>query len=189
MLLFVRECNLLLNFFQSVNIKRVASVLIACTLLTWVVFYANSEVSADNEKKPVVVYQQYNGTWYEFRYDWRDYRETPDDWESLDELKAWLEYDSVFLLIVADSNGRAEFNGQCEYAAFQARARAYAVGKWLDTEIITKQECIKYAEYLDDSIYYLGINDGHYLNKAVIGNSVYYVEVARDKVWLAYYLD
>ena len=138
---------------------------------------------------PAVIYQFYDGGWYEFRYDWRNYQDQPSDWESLDELKAWLEYDSVPLVIIADGSGALEFNGHCENAAFRARNKAYTVGKWLDTEILTKMECIRWSYYLGEGVYKLGANDGHYLNKAIIGNSVYFVEVSKDKAWLAYYLD
>ena len=139
--------------------------------------------------EPIAVYQEYNGTWYEFRYDWRDYQRYPSDWESTEELKAWLEYDDAPLILIADENGVVNFNGQCEDIAFQARDRAYDAGKRLDTEILTRQECITYQKYLPGNVYQLGVNDGHYLNKAVIGNEVWFVQADTDKIWLAWYLD
>jgi len=111
------------------------------------------------------------------------------DWESVDELKAWLKEDEAPLIIKADASGNINFNGQCEDVAFQARDRAYQVGKWLDTEILSRAECIKYQKYLPGNAYSLGANDGHYLNKAVINNEVWYVQVDTDTIWLAYYLD
>jgi hypothetical protein len=157
-------------------------VLMAC-------LFGGSMIAADEMARPAVVYQEYGGIWYEFRYDWHDYRDTPEDWESLGELKAWLAYDSTPLVLLADKNGVINFNGQCEDVAFQARSRAYAVGKWLDTEILTRLECIQFDRYLAFDPYEMGPNDGHYLNKAVIGNAIYYVDSGSDTVWLAYYLD
>jgi hypothetical protein len=112
-----------------------------------------------------------------------------EDWQSVDELKAWLESDDAPLILRVDENGVINFNGQCEDVAFRARDRAYDIGKRLDTEILTRQECIKYKQYLPGDVYSLGANDGHYLNKAVIGNEVWFVQVDTDTIWLAYYLD
>jgi len=141
-----------------------------------------------NMENIIAIYQEYNGVWYEFRYDW-DRQATPQDWESVDELRAWLEYDDAPLILIADENGFINFNGQCEDEAFQARDRAYDVGKRLDTETLTRQECIKYRKYLPSNVYSLGVNDGHYLNKAVVGNEVWFVQSDTDKIWLVYYLD
>ena len=112
-----------------------------------------------------------------------------EDWQSTDELIAWLATDDAPLILIADENGVVKFNGQCEDVAFQARDRAYEVGKRLDTETLTRQECIKYQKYLSGDVYSLGVNDGHYLNKAVIGNEVWFVQADTDKIWLASYLD
>ena len=159
-------------------------------LLTIIVclFSYSFAIASDNDK-PLAVYQKYGDTWYEFRFDWRDSQCTPTDWQSVDELKAWLEYDNAPLILKADASGVVKFNGRCEDVAFQARDRAYEVGKRLDTEIITRQETIKYQQYLSGDVYKLGVNDGHYLNKAVVGNEVWFVQSDTDKIWLAYYLD
>ena len=111
------------------------------------------------------------------------------DWESLDELKAWLEEDTPSVILIADSSGRVSFDGQCEDTAISARDRAHASGKWLETEILTRQECIRYRAYVGSNPYRMRHGGGHYINKAVIGNAVYYVNVITDKVWFAYNLD
>jgi hypothetical protein len=151
------------------------------------VFASDNQTYEDDQ--PAVIYQAYGGNWYEFRYDWRDYQLYPDDWDSVDELRAWLEYDDVPLVLTADGSGNIKFNGQCEDEAFQARDRAYDAGKRLDTEILSRAECVRYREYLLGNVYLLGPHDGHYLNKAVIGNEVWYVQASTDKIWKAYNLD
>lgn len=156
--------------------------LIALVVITW-------PAAADDNQKPIAIYQEYNGAWYEFRYDWREYQDSPTDWQSLDELKAWLLYDDAPLILRAGADGVITFNGHCEDAAFQTRQRAYDVGKWLDTEILTRAECYRYVQYLGEGVYNLGINDSHYLNKAFIGNEVYFVNIQNDAVWKVYNLD
>uniref|UniRef100_A0A6M3IUS2 Uncharacterized protein n=1 Tax=viral metagenome TaxID=1070528 RepID=A0A6M3IUS2_9ZZZZ len=145
--------------------------------------WGGAVLAADNS---IAIYQEYDGTWYEFRYDWEGMLL---DWESVDELKAWLEYDDAPLILIANKDGVVSFNGQCEDTAFEARNRAYEIGKWLDTEILSRAESIKYRQHISGDVYSLGVNDGHYLNKAVIDNEVWFVQADTDTIWLGYYLD
>ena len=110
------------------------------------------------------------------------------DWSSLEELQNFLDKDDtdeVLVLVANPATGLIVFNGQCGDRAFNLRARASQIGKRLETEALTRDEYIKY--YGEDGG--LGENDGHYINKAVIGNMVYFVEPSTDYVWLVYYLD
>jgi hypothetical protein len=109
------------------------------------------------------------------------------DWDSLAELEAFLSQDTTdsHIYLIADENGVVKLTGNCEEVAFQLQGRAYEIGKRLDTEILTYAEYIKYCG-TDGG---MRINDGHYINKAVVGNEVWFVEPQSDKVWLAYYLD
>lgn len=106
-----------------------------------------------------------------------------EDWNSLDELYTWLKNDNPVMDVSEGSNY------DCEDVAFDARDRAYLSGKWLETEIFSRADCVKHKQFLGIDTAKMPANGGHYLNKAVIGNMVYYVNVINDKVWLAYYLD
>jgi len=110
---------------------------------------------------------------------------------SVDELEQFLLGDDtdIHIFLTADSDGVVTYDGQCEDFAFQLRDRAKEIGKLLETETMTKAECVKYRQYIDEDISVLGANDGHYINKAVIGNEVWFVEPGNDRIWLAYYLD
>jgi len=115
------------------------------------------------------------------------------DWNSIEELKTFLTNDTsdshVYLTI---DNSVTSFNGICEHRAFKLRDNALEIGKRLDTEILTKEECFKYQEYLGFSTQILNelpdIN-GHYIVKAIVGNEIWFIEPSNDNVWLGYYLD
>ncbi len=113
------------------------------------------------------------------------------NWESLEELKSFLEVDDTnsTIILTAGATGVVTFSGQCEDFAFQLRGRAEELGKYLDTQILSRTDCLKYSNYLPTGIYSLGLNDGHYINKAIISNEVWYVEPQNDKVWKVYNLD
>lgn len=106
----------------------------------------------------------------------------------MEELQAFLDNDDtneVLRLVCRPGTGLVELNNQCEDRAFNLRARASEIGKRLETESLTRTEYIKY--YGDNGG--LGVNDGHIINKAIIGNEIWFVEPSTDRVWLVYYLD
>lgn len=110
------------------------------------------------------------------------------DWDSVEELQAFLDETTIRLVIVSGES----FNGQCENMAFQLRDKAAEQGKRLETEILTRAECYKYQEYLGipyEMIWSLKQSDGHVICKAVIGNEVWFIEPSNDNHWIAYYLD
>jgi len=111
--------------------------------------------------------------------------------QSLEELKVFLVDDDTdsHIILKADENGIVQFNGQCEDMAFQLQQRADDIGMKLDTEILSKPDAIKWRQYIDGDVYSLGVNDGHYICKAVIGNEVWYISPENDKIWWVYYLD
>lgn len=166
---------------------RIIKSIIVLVVIVATVFISVGSLSGANDE--AAIYLLYGSECYEFRYDWRDYQKYPGDWLSINELRAWLEYDTAPIILRANKSGVVYFSGQCEDVAFQARDRAYDMGKRLDTEILTMQECYRYRQYVSGDISKLGYNGGHYINKAVIGNEVWFVEVITDKIWLAYYLD
>ena len=106
-----------------------------------------------------------------------------EDWNSLDEVKAFLEQDDSdrHLYLISGE----PFSGQCENKAFTLEDRAEAIGKRLETETLTRTEYIIY--YGNDG----GLNawDRHMLCKALIDNDVWFVEPENDEIWLAFYLD
>jgi hypothetical protein len=115
------------------------------------------------------------------------------DWNSIEELKTFLANDTsdshVYLTV---DNGVASFNGICEHRAFKLRDNALEIGKRLDTEILTKEECFKYQECLGFSTQTLNElpdNNGHYIVKAIVGNEIWFIEPSNDNVWLCYYVN
>ena len=113
------------------------------------------------------------------------------DFESVEALKAFLVVDDTnsHIFLKANKDGVVNLVGVCEEFAFQLRERAELIGKRLDTEILTKQECFKYEGYIESGASRLDVNDGHYICKAVIENEVWFIEPQNDRIWLAYYLD
>ena len=104
------------------------------------------------------------------------------DWDSLLELQCFLAADSGEIVLTADSTGRISFDGQCEDVAFSLRDRAEAWGRRLEVEILTPYEMVEY--YHKRGTY-------HVINKAVIGNEWWYVDVSGKeyKLWHPLNLD
>lgn len=102
------------------------------------------------------------------------------DWESLFELKVFLELHSDAPLVLASGES---FTGQCENFAFQLRDRAEAWGRRLEVEILTPYEMYEYYHKREAGY--------HAINKAVIGNEWWYVDVseAEYKLWHPLNLD
>ena len=96
------------------------------------------------------------------------------DWDSVEELEAFLEQDDTDKRIVlkASSDGVIKFNGQCEDYALQLRDRAMAQGKYLSIIVLEVKD-----------------NRYHALCMARIGNEFWYVEPKTDECWLGLYLD
>lgn len=99
------------------------------------------------------------------------------DWDNLLELEVFLAlYDEPIEMVSGE-----ELNKQCENIAFQLRDKAREWGRNLDVEILTPQEYRKYYGK------YAGVH--HAINKAVIGNEMWYVDWLENKVWHALNLD
>jgi len=108
------------------------------------------------------------------------------DWNSVEELKTFLEQDDTdrHINLIAGADGIIRFDGQCEDRAFQLRDRAEAIGKRLETEILDRNEYYKWYRV------WIPTNTYHVINKGVIGdNEWWYVEPSTDKIWLGVYLD
>jgi len=134
----------------------------------------------------IIVLLMASGT-YSVQANWEDYliakdRETLKDWESVLELEVFLALDKAPLILVADEDGWIRLDGQCEDVAFQLRDRAEVWGRRLETELLTKHEIRKY--------YGISTQDAHMINKAIIGNEIWFVDESwDDKMWHAGYLD
>ncbi len=153
--------------------KRIIIILIVCAVLFTVGI--GSYAKASENSWPYIVFIDRPST----------------DWESVEELEAFLETDDT------DSVIRFNFSfdvgiqryGDCEDRAFQLREAAFQTGKRLESEILTRSECIQWREHL--GITYLearGI-DAHVVCKAVIGNTWYFIDPENDEIWPAYLLD
>lgn len=114
-----------------------------------------------------------------------------DDWQSLNELTAFLEADDTDqrIVLVTNDDGVVYLTGYCEDAAFQLVERAELIGKQLDTEILTRHELFLYEDYLDFDPALSSTYEKHMIVKAIIGNEVWYIEPANDNIWLDAYLD
>jgi hypothetical protein len=108
-----------------------------------------------------------------------------EDWESSDELKAFLAGDDTdkHIILSADENGVIKFNGQCEDFAFQLRDRAMAQGKYLSVISLNPHEYLKWYGKSVGSLEY------HAICMARIGDELWYVEPSNDRYWLALHLD
>ena len=104
-------------------------------------------------------------------------------WESLEELKEYLNQDESVLILHAGEDGNCQIADQCEDLAIGMRDRALSQGRLLETEILIQSEVLEYypAEIRSQA--------PHCICKAIIGNDVYFIEPGNDRVWLAYYLD
>jgi len=107
--------------------------------------------------------------------------------KSLEDLQAFLLEDNTdsLIILVADSSGKVALSGFCEDRAFQLQDQAAVLGNKLETEILTRSEYTKHYGNTGG----LGINDGHMICKAIIGNTVYFIDPATDEVWTNWSLD
>ncbi|HUV56787.1 MAG TPA: hypothetical protein VMV84_06095, partial [Dehalococcoidales bacterium] len=97
------------------------------------------------------------------------------------ELECFLALDHAPVVLIAGSDGWIRMDGQCEDVAFQLRDRAEVWGRRLETELLTKFEIRQY--------YYISTPYEHMINKAIIGNEIWYVDKGYDKMWHVGYLD
>lgn len=159
------------------NWKRLIFWLVACVLLTILLFAGRANAN-DN-----------TSVWFYWSYVvFIDRPIELSDWDSVEELQDFLDNTVVRLIVVSGE----PLNGQCENKAFQLRDYAEERGKRLETEILTKAECLKYHAHLKYSsgrYLLMDDNDGHYICKAVIRNEVWFIEPANDNIWLTYKLD
>lgn len=109
-----------------------------------------------------------------------------EDWNSLDELKAFLKEDDTdsHLYIIATEDGTVSFEGVCRNQAEHLREMAEAIGKRLETESLTRTEAIMYFD-IGQELKPWGRHD---ICKARIGNEMWFVEPGTDKIFLAYYI-
>ena len=108
------------------------------------------------------------------------------DWESLEELQAFLAGDPTDsrIILVANSSGIVKLHGQCEDRAIQLMDGAQEVGKRLFLVPLHPSEYLKwYGSYPGSNIY-------HAVCGALVGdNDFYYIEPSTDRCILAIYLD
>ena len=120
-----------------------------------------------------------------------DYKPEPAAFVSVEELASFLETDNTdnTLFLQAGKDGIIQFNGQCEDYAFNLQKRAKEAGYIMETELLSKTDCIKWKKYIEGDPYSLGYNDAHMIDKVYIGNEVWFIEPANDNKWNPYKLD
>ena len=161
--------------------------LLASAIVAFSVFYPMN--AGAKEYSPLIEYV--NITHTEYTIVERVEYVQPKPFVSVDELDRFLISDNTNLgleikqtvILKANSDGTIDFGGQCEDYALQLRRRAAAIGKHIDTEILMPDE---YYKYYHKSI---AQNTSHMINKAIIGNYVYYIEPQSDRCWIGARLD
>jgi len=109
-----------------------------------------------------------------------------EDWASLDELKEFLKEDNTdrHTILIANEKGEVFLDGRCRVKAEQLRDNAFAIGKRLETESLTRTEAIMYFDIGQK----LSPWDRHEVCKALIGNEIWFVEPSSDQIFMAYYI-
>lgn len=108
------------------------------------------------------------------------------DFQSLDDLKAWLAQDDTnewIILKPQGPDGEIVFNDQCEDFALQLQRRAEKAGYRLSFYPMDREE------YFQMFGVWLPVGKTHAMNLAIIGNEIYLIEPQTDEVWLYGYLD
>lgn len=94
------------------------------------------------------------------------------DWESVEDLQAFLEADNTDKLNLPD--------GYCWKYAFQLRDRAADLGKNIEVELIDYEEYSKYSKEIKLEMLYEG---WHAIDTAIIGTEIWYIEPQADVCW------
>lgn len=84
-----------------------------------------------------------------------------------------------------------DYGGGCEFLGNVSGLIQSAIseGKKLETEILTKQECLAYASQVGvtiDQINQQKDDMAHFICKAQIGNEIWYIEPSNFTIWLVY---
>jgi len=111
------------------------------------------------------------------------HRQGMNDWNSVWELEVFVALDDAPLVLIAGADGVINFDGQCEDYAFQLRNRAMLQGRHLDVEFITP------IEYFAHFRKHIEPRTVHAINKAIIGNEVWFVDKGSGDIWYQYDLD
>jgi hypothetical protein len=104
------------------------------------------------------------------------------DFESTDELKAFLEQSDVDQCVYLTS-GQELTSYDCEDYAKALRNEAHTKGFHMNIQIVWHYRRPDTGEVITRR------NEGHALNSTIIGNEMYFVEPSTDEYWLAAYLD
>ena len=103
--------------------------------------------------------------------------------ESVQELKDWLQQVDKRIPLRANSEGIIHLRGVCEDVAMCLQDRAIEDGYKMSIEVLSRDEYHRwYGEWLDEGRL-------HVVNSTIIGNEFWFIDFSSDKVWLAAYLD
>ena len=103
--------------------------------------------------------------------------------ESVQELKDWLQQVDRRVRLKANSEGIIYLRGICEDVAMYLQDEAIEAGYKMSIEMLGRDEYHKwYGEWLDKGRL-------HAVNSTIIGNEVWFIDFSSEKVWLAAYLD
>ena len=103
--------------------------------------------------------------------------------ESVQELKDWLQQVPKRVHLVANSEGVIQLQGVCEDVAIDLQDRAIEDGYKMSIEVLGRDEYYKwYGEWLDEG-------QLHAVNSTIIGNDFWFIDFLAEKVWLGAYLD
>lgn len=103
--------------------------------------------------------------------------------ESVQELKDWLQQVDGQIRLRANSDGIIHLRGACEDVAMYLQDRAIEDGYKMSIEVLSRDEYHRwYGDWLDEGRL-------HAVNSTIIGNEFWFIDFSSDKVWLAAYLD
>jgi len=155
--------------------QRLVLILVAVLVLVGVLAY--NHVSASDA--PEAVYCEYNGAWFQFRSDWQG---QPQDWDSINELRAFLQYDDTEQRNIYIEVMVIGLKPPCWQKAQQLRDNAYYFGKYLETETLSYNEFIMYYHMIPSSKFHT-INKAYVYNSELDRTEVWFIEPQNDRHW------
>lgn len=107
------------------------------------------------------------------------------DFNSIDELKAWLIQDTTnnSLVLKPNKEGIIKFNERCEEFALQLQNNALSDGFKMSFAVMSRIDYYnKFNEWIKPGTL-------HAVNLVIIGNDVYLIEPQKDEFWKIAYLE
>jgi len=108
------------------------------------------------------------------------------DWDSVAQLKQFLAQDRTDKTVVSQTGYNGKEYYPCYTHATMLRDNALRAGFYLETEILTQEECYSFRDYV---VCDPETTQKHDVCKARIKDEIWLVEPQSDSVWFAYNLN